>query len=103
MPIVPKPVSDRRIAMTRLAIIITVTAWISYFVTWLLNDFLNPIYSSTTSRAESIIYLLIITMLTASALAYLLQPARLLLPDPQPPPGQPGHARSLLRRQGADA
>jgi cellulose synthase/poly-beta-1,6-N-acetylglucosamine synthase-like glycosyltransferase len=72
MPVVPKPVSDRRIAMTRLSIIITVTAWISYFVIWLLTDFLNPVYSSTTSRAESIVYLLIVTMLTASALAYLL-------------------------------
>ncbi len=72
MPVVPKPVSDRRIAMTRLAIIITVTAWIGYFVTWLLKDFLNPVYSAATSRAESIMYLLIITMLTASAFAYLL-------------------------------
>jgi cellulose synthase/poly-beta-1,6-N-acetylglucosamine synthase-like glycosyltransferase len=72
MPVVPRPVSDRRIAMTRLAIIVTVTAWLAYTVTWLLNDFLNPRYSSTTSRAEAIIYLLIITMLTASALAYLL-------------------------------
>ncbi len=58
--------------MTRLAIIVTVTAWISYVITWLLNDFLNPMYSSTQSRAEAIIYLLIITLLTASALAYLL-------------------------------
>ncbi len=72
MPVVPKPVSDRRIAMTRLAIIVTVTAWTSYAVTWLLGDFLNPRYSSTVSRTEAIIYLLIVTMLTASALAYLL-------------------------------
>jgi cellulose synthase/poly-beta-1,6-N-acetylglucosamine synthase-like glycosyltransferase len=72
MPVVPRPVTDRRIAMTRLAIVVTVTAWTAYLVTWLLTDFLNPIYSSTVSRAEAIIYLLIVTMLTASALAYLL-------------------------------
>ena len=48
------------------------TAWLAYVVTWLINDFLNPLYSSTQSRAEAIIYLLIVTMLTASALAYLL-------------------------------
>ena len=30
MPMVPKPVSDRRVAMGRLAIIVTVTAWIGY-------------------------------------------------------------------------
>ena len=72
LPVVPKPVSDRRIAMARLAIIITVTAWISYFVTWLLDDFLNRQYASTVARTEAIIYLFIVTMLTASALAYLL-------------------------------
>jgi cellulose synthase/poly-beta-1,6-N-acetylglucosamine synthase-like glycosyltransferase len=58
--------------MTRLAIVVTVTAWIAYFITWLLDDFLNPLYSSTQARAEAIIYLLIVTMLTASAFAYLL-------------------------------
>ncbi|HUC58725.1 MAG TPA: glycosyltransferase family 2 protein [Streptosporangiaceae bacterium] len=72
MPVVPRPVSDRRIAMTRLAIIVTVTAWLAYAIDWLIDDFLNPVYSSTQSRAEAIIYLLIVTMLTASALAYLL-------------------------------
>jgi cellulose synthase/poly-beta-1,6-N-acetylglucosamine synthase-like glycosyltransferase len=72
MPVVPKPVSDRRIAMTRLAIVVTVTAWLAYAINWLIFDFLNPLYSSTQSRAEAIIYLLIVTMLTASALAYLL-------------------------------
>jgi cellulose synthase/poly-beta-1,6-N-acetylglucosamine synthase-like glycosyltransferase len=72
MLVVPRPVSDRRIAMTRLAIVMTVTAWLSYFIIWLINDFLSPLYSSTRSRAEAIIYLLIVTLLTASALAYLL-------------------------------
>jgi cellulose synthase/poly-beta-1,6-N-acetylglucosamine synthase-like glycosyltransferase/chitodextrinase len=72
LPIVPAPVSDRRIALGRLAIIITVTAWLGYFVTWLLRDLLNPLYSSAAARTETISYLLIVTMLTASALAYLL-------------------------------
>ncbi len=72
MAVVPRPVSDRRIAMARLAIIVTVTAWVAYFVTWLLYDFLNHAYSSTVARTEAICYLLIVTLLTASALAYLL-------------------------------
>ncbi len=72
MPVVPQAVSERRIAMARLAIIITVTAWVSYLVSWLLKDFLNHNYSSTVDRAQSIVYLLIVTMLTASSLAYLL-------------------------------
>ena len=45
LPVVPEPVSDRRIALGRLAIIVTVTAWLGYFFTWLLRDLLNPIYS----------------------------------------------------------
>ena len=72
LPNVPAPVSDRRIALARLAIIVTVMAWLGYFVTWLLRDFLNPHYCSAIDRAEAIGYLLIVTMLTASALAYLL-------------------------------
>jgi cellulose synthase/poly-beta-1,6-N-acetylglucosamine synthase-like glycosyltransferase/chitodextrinase len=72
LPKVARPVSDRRIALARLAIIVTVMAWAGYFVTWLLEDFLNARYSSAVDRAEAITYLLIVTMLTASALAYLL-------------------------------
>ena len=69
---VPEPVSDRRIALARLAIIVTVSAWLGYFFTWLVRDLLNPIYSSAISRTESVTYLVIVTVLTASALAYLL-------------------------------
>jgi cellulose synthase/poly-beta-1,6-N-acetylglucosamine synthase-like glycosyltransferase/chitodextrinase len=72
LAMVPDPVSDRRIALARLAIIVTVTAWLGYFFTWLLKDLLNPIYSSAISRTETISYLVIVTLLTASALAYLL-------------------------------
>jgi cellulose synthase/poly-beta-1,6-N-acetylglucosamine synthase-like glycosyltransferase/chitodextrinase len=69
---VPAPVSDRRIALGRLAVIVTVTAWLGYFFDWLLRDLLNPRYSSAVARTETISYLLIVTLLTASALAYLL-------------------------------
>jgi cellulose synthase/poly-beta-1,6-N-acetylglucosamine synthase-like glycosyltransferase/chitodextrinase len=69
---VPQPVSDRRLAMGRLAIIITVTAWVAYFVWWLLADLLSRRYSGSVARAEAITYLLIVTLLTASSLAYLL-------------------------------
>ena len=72
MPVVARPVSDRRLAMGRLAIMLTVTAWVGYFVWWLLADLLNQRYSSTVDRAESIMYLVIVTVLTASSLAYLL-------------------------------
>jgi cellulose synthase/poly-beta-1,6-N-acetylglucosamine synthase-like glycosyltransferase len=58
--------------MGRLAIMVTVSAWIAYAVWWLLEDLLNRRYSGTVDRAEAIMYLLIVTVLTASSLAYLL-------------------------------
>ena len=72
LPVVAPPVSDRRVAMGRLAIMVTVTAWVGYFVWWLLKDLLNHQYSGAVDRVESILYLLIVTLLTASSLAYLL-------------------------------
>jgi cellulose synthase/poly-beta-1,6-N-acetylglucosamine synthase-like glycosyltransferase/chitodextrinase len=71
-PMVPKPVSDRRVAMGRLAIIITVAAWLGYLVTWFFDDFFHPGYETAVARSEEVLYLLIVTLLTLSALAYLL-------------------------------
>jgi hypothetical protein len=72
MPMVPKPVSDTRVAMARLAIIVTVTAWVGYLVSWFFEDFFKPGYETAIARTEAVLYLLIVTMLTVSALAYLL-------------------------------
>jgi cellulose synthase/poly-beta-1,6-N-acetylglucosamine synthase-like glycosyltransferase len=72
LPTVPKPVSERRVAMARLAIIVTVTAWIAYLVDWSFEDFFKPGYENAIARTESVLYLLIVTMLTVSALAYLM-------------------------------
>jgi len=72
MPVVPQPVSDRRVAMARLAIIVTVAAWLSYLIWWFFADFFHPGYETAIDRAESVLYLLIISLLTVSALAYLL-------------------------------
>jgi len=71
-PAIPPPITDRRLAVGRLAIVVTVVAWVAYFVTWLFNDLLNSRFSSAVDRTESISYLLVVTLLTASALAYLL-------------------------------
>ena len=72
MPMVPKPVSDTRVAMGRLAIIVTVAAWIGYVIMWFFSDFFHPGYEDAVARTEEILYLLIVTLLTVSALAYLL-------------------------------
>jgi cellulose synthase/poly-beta-1,6-N-acetylglucosamine synthase-like glycosyltransferase len=72
LDVVPKPVSERRVAMARLAIIVTVTAWIAYLVDWSFEDFFKPGYETAIDRTEAVLYLLIVTMLTISALAYLM-------------------------------
>jgi cellulose synthase/poly-beta-1,6-N-acetylglucosamine synthase-like glycosyltransferase/chitodextrinase len=72
MPTTPQPVSDIRVAMARLAIIVTVAAWLSYLIWWFFADFFHPGYETAIDRAESVLYLLIVTLLTVSALAYLL-------------------------------
>jgi hypothetical protein len=69
---VPKPVSDTRVAMGRLAIIVTVCAWLAYTVLWFFSDFFHPGYESAVARTEEVLYLVIVTLLTVSALAYLL-------------------------------
>ena len=66
------PISDHRVALGRLAIVLTLCAWSAYFGTWLFTDLLNAHHSTAVDRAESIAYLLVVTLPTASALAYLL-------------------------------
>ena len=72
MPMVPGPVSDTRVAMGRLAIIVTVCAWLAYTVMWFFSDFFHPGYEGAVARTEEVLYLVIVTLLTVSALAYLL-------------------------------
>ncbi len=72
MPMVPKPISDRRVAMARLAIIVTVVAWLAYVVTWFFDDFFHPGYETAIARTEEVLYLVIVTLLAVSAMGYLL-------------------------------
>jgi EAL domain-containing protein (putative c-di-GMP-specific phosphodiesterase class I)/cellulose synthase/poly-beta-1,6-N-acetylglucosamine synthase-like glycosyltransferase/chitodextrinase len=71
-PEVPPPVSDRRVALGRAAILATVAAWAAYTVTWVFSALFGKGMGSATSRAESVVYLLVVTLLTASTVAYLL-------------------------------
>jgi cellulose synthase/poly-beta-1,6-N-acetylglucosamine synthase-like glycosyltransferase/chitodextrinase len=72
LSLVARPVSDTRVAMGRLAIVVTVGAWLGYLVVWFFSDFFHPGLEGAVDRAEAILYLIIVTLLTASALAYLL-------------------------------
>ena len=87
----------------RLAIIVTVSAWIAYTVNWFFADFFHPGNESAIARTEEVLYLLIVTLLTASAMAYLL--ARLgffyrTRTHHRATRGQPG---PVLRHQAPDA
>ncbi len=72
LPVVPPPISDRRIGLARLFIVGTVLAWASYVVYWLFEDIFNTYQRSSVGRAEAVVYLLVVTLLSASSLAYLL-------------------------------
>ncbi|HET9075617.1 MAG TPA: glycosyltransferase family 2 protein [Acidimicrobiales bacterium] len=72
LPVLAPPISDRRIGMARLALIVTVLAWTGYLITWIFGDLLSGRQSSAVARTEAIVYLLIVTTLTASTVAYLL-------------------------------
>ena len=58
--------------MARLAIVVTVIGWVSYLIWWLFADFFHPGFETAADRAEAVLYLLIVTLLTASAVAYLI-------------------------------
>jgi cellulose synthase/poly-beta-1,6-N-acetylglucosamine synthase-like glycosyltransferase len=72
LPMVPEPVSDRRVTMARLAIIVTVTAWFAYLIWWFFQGFFHSGAETFVDRTEAVLYLLIVTPLTVSALAYLM-------------------------------
>ena len=46
----PRPVSDTRVAMGRLAIVVTVAAWLGYVVMWFFGDFFHPGYEDAVAR-----------------------------------------------------
>jgi hypothetical protein len=56
LPMVPKPVSDTRVAMGRLAIILTTAAWLAYVVTWFFADFFRPGHEGAIARSEEVLY-----------------------------------------------
>ncbi len=71
MPVVSTPISERRVALARLAIVVTVLAWLGYFGTWLSDEIFGSHPTTTRSTAEAVLYLVIVSLLTASAMAYL--------------------------------
>lgn len=71
MPVISRPITERRVAFARLAIVVTVLAWLGYLGTWISGELLGAAPTTARARVEAIFYLFIVTLLTASAMAYL--------------------------------
>lgn len=72
LPIVPPPVSDRRIRIGRLAIVLTISAWFAYLCLAIFQQFIEGQADSARLVLEAIVYMLVVTALTAAAMAYLI-------------------------------
>jgi EAL domain-containing protein (putative c-di-GMP-specific phosphodiesterase class I)/cellulose synthase/poly-beta-1,6-N-acetylglucosamine synthase-like glycosyltransferase len=71
-PIVPPPVSEGRITRGRLAIVVTITVWACYITYTIIQQFIAGHAYSVRLAIEAIVYMLVITGLAASAIAYLI-------------------------------
>ncbi|BCY15501.1 hypothetical protein L3i22_105890 [Actinoplanes sp. L3-i22] len=71
-PIVPPPVSEGRITRGRLAIVVTITVWACYLAYTIFQQFIEGHAYTARLGAEAIVYMLVITGLAASAIAYLI-------------------------------
>lgn len=67
----PKP-SGRKITLGRLAIVVTISAWVLYLVTTVARQLVDNPNAGFRFQVEAIFYLLVVTFLTFSALMYLL-------------------------------
>ncbi|MEO5723605.1 MAG: glycosyltransferase family 2 protein, partial [Ilumatobacteraceae bacterium] len=72
LPTVPTRVSDRQVRLGRTAIVVTVMAWSAYVVLTIIHQFVEGKASSARLVIEALVYLVVVTALTASAIAYLI-------------------------------
>ena len=72
LPLVPPKVSEGRMAIGRLAIVLTVSAWAVYVAFTIEQQFIEGKADSARLVIEAIVYLLMVTGLATSAMAYLI-------------------------------
>src|SRR4051794_29126790 len=72
LPLVPPKVSEGRMAIGRLAIVLTVSAWAVYVAFTVEQQFIEGKADSARLVIEAIVYLLMVTGLATSAVAYLI-------------------------------
>jgi cellulose synthase/poly-beta-1,6-N-acetylglucosamine synthase-like glycosyltransferase len=71
LPAVPAPASGRALSAARFAIFVTVAGWLAFLVTTLSNAFFGDDFS-VRFAFDAIVYIIVVTLLAGSALAYLL-------------------------------
>ncbi|CAN5582127.1 hypothetical protein BH10ACT1_BH10ACT1_28810 [soil metagenome] len=71
LPAYTQPPSDRSLTLSRVAMVVTVLGWLAYVTTTILRQFINNGTQSMRFTSEAVSYLLVVTLLTSSALAYL--------------------------------
>lgn len=71
LPAYPDAPTDTSLTLSRLAILVTVGAWLAYVVTTIIRQFVNEGTQSMRFSSEAVSYLFVVTLLSASALAYL--------------------------------
>lgn len=71
LPAYSAPPTDRALTLSRLAMVVTVAGWVAYVITTIIRQFVNNGTQSMRFTSEAISYLVVVTLLTSSALAYL--------------------------------
>src|SRR5438093_8152178 len=71
LPPVSDPPSERTLTLNRIAIIVTITSWLAYVVTTVVGQVVT-FGASMRFMGEAFSYVAVVTLLTCSALAYLL-------------------------------
>jgi len=72
LPTVHVKPSDRQIALSRLAIVVTVLLWVIYVVSTIIRQFIETASQNFQFTMEAVSYLVVVTFLTFSALMYLI-------------------------------
>ena len=71
LPAYTEPPSERSLTLSRLAMVVTVLGWASYVTATIIRQFVNNGTQSMRFTSEAVSYVLVVTLLTSSALAYL--------------------------------
>lgn len=72
LSVMPPRIANRSLALGRLALVLTVVAWLAYMVTTIVAEFVTDGTQSMRFLGEAVTYVAIVSLLTFSAIAYLL-------------------------------